>query len=119
MADENIDAPLVAWLRERGHDVQWVAQTQPGLDDEAVTAEARRTDRILLTADLDFGEHVFQRGGVLSGVVLLRLRVASPDELLERMGEVWPKVEEKLPGSFVVVSNEKLRVRPLPDAPDE
>ena len=119
VADENIDQPLVAWLREQGHEVFWVAEQAPGITDEAVIAEARQTGGVLLTADLDFGEHVFQQGNVTSGVVLLRLRTSSMEELADRFTRAWRQVQGRIPGCFVVVSNDKLRIRPLPDTSDD
>jgi len=40
LADENLDGPLVAWLREMGHDVLWIAEQQPGMPDDNVLDEA-------------------------------------------------------------------------------
>ena len=72
LADENLDGPIVAWLRENGHDVLWIADRWPGLPDDKVIDEAEATDRILLTFDLDFGGLMFRGGHRASGIVRIR-----------------------------------------------
>jgi len=59
LADENVPKKAVEALRERGHDVLWVAEVAPGSKDEEVLALAIREGRILLTFDKDFGERAF------------------------------------------------------------
>lgn len=34
LADENLDAPIVAWLRKLGHDVLFMVEHGPGTSDE-------------------------------------------------------------------------------------
>jgi len=116
LADENIHGSWVVWLRERGHDVVWVPEVEPGMPDGRVLARAQGDGRVLLTADRDFGEHVFRRGEAAHGVVLLRIVSGDPDELLARLTSAWPVIESRLPGAFVVVTNARIRVRRLPEA---
>jgi hypothetical protein len=40
IADGNVDRPIVQWLRERGLDVSWTAERQPGADDSSIAAVA-------------------------------------------------------------------------------
>jgi len=56
LADENIDRPVIRWLREQGHDVIEVVCEMPGANDEAVVALSRRTGRVLVTFDRDIGQ---------------------------------------------------------------
>lgn len=58
LADENIHADLVAWLRGAGHDVLYAAETMRRAPDPELLELARRERRIVLTDDLDFGELV-------------------------------------------------------------
>ena len=44
---------------------------RPGMPDEEVLGGALARDRVLITADKDFGELVFRRGQAAIGVVLL------------------------------------------------
>lgn len=71
VADESVDGPVVRWLRDRGHEVVWMAEVAPGTPDGDVLARA--TDRVLLTGDRDFGRMVFLEGAAAAGVVYLRI----------------------------------------------
>jgi predicted nuclease of predicted toxin-antitoxin system len=73
VADESVDKPIVDRLRSHGHDVRFVAELDPGIDDEAVLQQSRELGAVLLTADKDFGELVFRQRRVHSGIVLIRL----------------------------------------------
>ncbi len=73
LADECVDAPLVAHLRAAGHDVHYMAEEGRGMADHEVMAAAREQGRILPTEDKDFGELAVRHGLVVPGVVLLRI----------------------------------------------
>lgn len=60
VADESIDAPIVATLRSDGHEVAYVAEMHPGISDDDVLGNANKTQCPLLTGDKDFGELVFR-----------------------------------------------------------
>jgi predicted nuclease of predicted toxin-antitoxin system len=79
VADENVDQQIVDRLRAAGHEVLFVAELDPGIDDEAVLLRSRQTNAILLTADKDFGELVFRQRLVHAGVLLIRLAGLTPD----------------------------------------
>jgi predicted nuclease of predicted toxin-antitoxin system len=115
LADENLDGPIVEWLRANEFDVLWIAEQKPGVPDEDVIGEAKSTDRVLLTFDRDFGSLVFRSGHRAEGVVLLRLRAKSSEEILQLFIDWWPSIEPKARGNFIVVSNGRMRVRPMPD----
>ena len=61
LADESVDRPIVDSLRQRGHDVLYVAEMEPGISDDAVLDLANQEGALLLTADKDFGELVFRQ----------------------------------------------------------
>ncbi|MEE9293972.1 MAG: DUF5615 family PIN-like protein [Phycisphaerae bacterium] len=90
-----------------------MADYAPGTDDVEVLGLANAQQRIVLTFDGDFGDLIFRRGCSAPGVVLLRLRTRSASELLSVFAEVWPTVEPRAPGAFIVVSHAGVRVRPL------
>ncbi len=49
LADESIDGPFVVRLRSDGHTVRYIAETELGIEDEAVLSLARDEDVLLLT----------------------------------------------------------------------
>lgn len=113
LADENMYAGVVEWLRETGHDVLWASETLGGTPDHTLLSLAFDQDRVVLTNDLDFGELVVRESLPAVGVILLRFKAASSGDVLERFIELWPPIEEQVEGRFIVVSNLGLRARLL------
>jgi predicted nuclease of predicted toxin-antitoxin system len=113
LADANLERVLVNWLREQGHDVAWAADLPPSTPDDEVLLIAEREGRVVVPNDLDFGELVFRQRRSSIGVVLLRYRTTSSAELVSLFGAHWSQIESRLPGSFVVATRSRLRVRPL------
>jgi hypothetical protein len=61
--DQSADFRLIPHLRQLGHDVHVISRDYPpGLPDEDVLEIARKERRVLIVADRDFGELIFQRG---------------------------------------------------------
>jgi predicted nuclease of predicted toxin-antitoxin system len=85
LADECVDAGLVARLRGAGHDVLYMAEVAPAQSDNEVLARAQHDNRLLLTEDKDFGDLVFRRGQPVPGVVLLRIDSAMQALKSERL----------------------------------
>jgi predicted nuclease of predicted toxin-antitoxin system len=78
LADEGVDRQIVERLRLDGHKVSYVAEMAPGIMDEVVLSESRNSESVLITADKDFGELVFRRRQVSTGVLLVRLWGLTP-----------------------------------------
>ncbi|MBC7782334.1 MAG: DUF5615 family PIN-like protein [Burkholderiales bacterium] len=113
LADENLDAEIVYWLRDQGNDVIWVAESATQTSDDALLSLATAEQRIVITSDLDFGELIFRQKRSATGILLLRLRNATQHEKLAILKAHWAIVISRLIGHFVVVSNQKVRIRPL------
>jgi predicted nuclease of predicted toxin-antitoxin system len=113
LADENMDEAIVRWLRSLGLDVAWMVELGPGTEDQEVLALAERQGRILLTNDLDFGEHVFRYGLNSQGVILLRVTRESESERLALVQQHWPLISARAEGHFVVVTDHRMRIRPI------
>ena len=113
LADENVDEPIVDWLDTLGVDLKSIRRTHPGKSDTEVLAIAVAEGRIILTNDLDFGELVFLRGMEVAGIILLRVKPPHPNVRLEVLKQHWNEIVAKAPGNFVVVTQRKLRVRPI------
>jgi len=68
LADEGVDRQIVERLRLDGHDVFYVAEMAPGITDEIVLSASRNSERVLITADKDFGELLFWQQQASTGV---------------------------------------------------
>lgn len=114
LANENVPGPIVAALRALGHDVLSVKEHMPGAKDRDVLARAQADERLVVTFDKDFGElAVRSRLPSSSGVVLLRLHGASPDEDNARAVAALTSRDDWA-GHFAVVTDDRVRLRPLP-----
>lgn len=113
LAHENIEQPVVDSLRAAGHDVACVAAVAPGVSDEELLRLANAESRLVLTNDKDFSELVYREGRVAQGIVLLRLATENGIEKAERFAAILPSIEKRLPGHFAVLTEQRVRLRPL------
>lgn len=119
IVNENVSATVIRTLRERGHDVLSVKESLRGIGDAEILARAQADERVLVTHDKDFGELAFRYGlPAASGVVLLRLSGADPESDSRRVLQVLESGVDWT-GHFAVVTDDRVRIRPLPSAPDE
>lgn len=113
LADENFPRKAVEALRRLGHDVAWVKETAPSIEDDEVLAWASREKRVVLTQDKGFSAHAFHAGlPAESGIVLFR--ILPVPELVSRIAERLFRPEADLGGRFIVVEKNRIRERPLP-----
>jgi predicted nuclease of predicted toxin-antitoxin system len=96
VADESVDAPIVARLRREGHEVISIAESA-----------------VLVTADKDFGEMVYRQRRTTSGVVLLRLAGVPPAAKADMVAKVLREHGSELPGAVTVIGPGSVRIRHL------
>ena len=115
LANENIPRAAIAALRDLGHDVVWTAEDAPSTADTAVLARAVAEERVLLTLDKDFGALAFHaRLPATCGVVPLRVRPL-PARVAALVCRALPEAAD-FAGRYVVVEEDRIRVRALPPA---
>jgi predicted nuclease of predicted toxin-antitoxin system len=111
VADENVESAIVLRLRRDGHDVVWIAESDPGATDDIVLEIAEAQKRVLITGDTDFGEIVFRQGRVSAGVLLLRLAGLAPEHKASIVAEAIRNHGPEMTGGFSVVAPGQLRIR--------
>jgi predicted nuclease of predicted toxin-antitoxin system len=116
--DQSADFRLIPHLRELGHDVAAVSRNYPsGLPDEDVLEIARKEQRILVVADRDFGELIFQQGLAHEGVIFFRLPGAKLQTKIEHLNTVLAEHTDDLEhGEFLVVTPDQIRIAGRPRA---
>jgi predicted nuclease of predicted toxin-antitoxin system len=114
--DQSADFRLISYLRDLGHNVTAISRDYPhGMTDGDVLDVARREKRILVVADLDFGELVFQQGIGHAGIILLRLPEAGFAAKAQHLDTVLAKHEgDLLRGAFLVVTHNHVRIANRP-----
>lgn len=115
IADENLSSLLVETLRGRGHDVLWIKEAYPSINDKEVLALATTQKRTLITFDKDFGELVFLDGEKAPfGIILFRLPFASPDVAAQTVVKVLES-QTDWAGYFSVADENRIRTKPMPN----
>ena len=70
LVDENIRTDITAFLQSQGHDV---ASVLPRSSDRAVSEQAKRQRRVLITHDADFARTLEFPPRSYSGIIILRI----------------------------------------------
>ena len=111
--DENLPARAVDVLRAAGHDaIHLLDQTAPGTDDATVARLVRREERALITLDLGFADIGTYSPGDYHGIVVLRPRSPSADEVTRLLTRVVGALgSERLEGRLWIVNERRIRVR--------
>ncbi len=111
LADEGVDKPIVDALREAGHEVIYILETNPAAEDSFILNMANTLELILITQDKDFGELVFRLKQIHQGVILVRLNGYSPVQKAEIVVQLFQKHNEELQNAFTVIQPNVVRIR--------
>ncbi|MBE0478620.1 DUF5615 family PIN-like protein [Candidatus Aerophobetes bacterium] len=117
LADENIHSEIITYLEDRGYDVLSIAQENSltGCSDEQLIQIAQKEERIIISADKDFGRLVeLNARRQKLNLILLRYTFFDVGKIKTGLDKVIRDIEsENLESeSFIVVLDEtKIRVR--------
>jgi predicted nuclease of predicted toxin-antitoxin system len=116
LVDECLSTRISALLAAAGHDAVHVVDCGlAGKPDELVLAQAMDDGRVLLSADTDFGEILARSGNPLPSVILFRREDRSAASLVSVLLANLDTVADELDrGAFVVIAEERIRIRELP-----
>ena len=111
LADENIEKPVVDWLRGMGHDVLWAVESCPGAPDDSVLRLAQAQTRVIITNDKGFGATVYRLRKPIPGLILIR---ASRDKAAEKIGllKQFAETGDAIDGRYIVNAG-GIRIRRL------
>lgn len=113
LADESVDRQIVERLRQDGHEVLYIAEMEPSIEDDVVLERANERSALLVTADKDFGELVFRDQRLTTGgVILLRLAGLSAERKTGIVSDAFREYSAEFPNHFSVISPGRIRIRP-------
>lgn len=112
LIDENIAIPVTRYL-SKTFDTKSVIEELKGAKDKAIIQLANQENRIIITLDKDFCNLVFQKYLPTQGVILLRLRNVSPQNIIKILDDLLKRKDIALEKNFVVVTETQIRTRSL------
>jgi predicted nuclease of predicted toxin-antitoxin system len=117
LIDENISWRVAELLTKAGHDAVHVRDLDAeGADDHDVMALAVQDERVIVSADTDFGALLAHTRATKPSVVLVRALVdRRPAELAGIIAANLDTIRDHLDaGAVAAFTREGIRVRPLP-----
>lgn len=115
LADQDIYRLTVEKLKQWGHDV--ITAKELGMhksSDEDLLKAGKKTRRLLITRDKDFGSLIFLKTQESVGVILLRMGPKTIDKVHNELHRLFQEQnEEILKNSFCVVESKRYRIRRL------
>lgn len=116
LADMPISLKTVYFLRGKGYDIYHLREKGlQTISDDEIIERARKEERTILTADLDFGFLMSLSRERFPSIILFRLG----DERSENINFLMEKylneiVEYLVQGAIIVFEQDKVRIRRLP-----
>lgn len=80
------------------------------MSDDGIIRRAFADDRVLITTDKDFGEHVFRDNKSSEAVVLLRIGHERTDVKIRELGNVIDGYSYRLPSGSTVATETAARI---------
>lgn len=110
ITDECVGPKLSEWLRGQGHDVFSIFEQARGSTEEAILQKALAEDRIIITADKDFGELAFREKLPHRGIILLRLNNDLAASKIAALQQLLEGYADQIKGRFCVVKETATRI---------
>jgi predicted nuclease of predicted toxin-antitoxin system len=115
LSDQDVYQLTVERLKEWGHDV--VTAKELSLNratDEELLDVSKKTNRVLVTRDKDFGALIFLKKKKSTGIILLRVTPKTVEKVHKKLKVLLlEKDERELKSSFCVIEHDRYRIRRL------
>lgn len=113
LADENLNAVFIKYLREEGYDVLSIRETYGGIPDYEVAILADNLTSILITEDKDFGELIFAHKITKITIIFLRYHKTEMETVGKQLLQVVSLLQNKEGHFFITIARGKVRISEL------
>ena len=107
LADENVDARLIQWLKKLGYDVMTATK---GVRNSSLFQLAKKFRRILITNDTDFLNTLLYSPRKHPGIIVLRLLKPTIDNQKKAFINFLPKFRKELKKRIIELFEEGFRI---------
>jgi predicted nuclease of predicted toxin-antitoxin system len=117
LIDNALSPQMALTLRENGYDAIHVRDIDlHAVPDELVFAEAERSERVILSADTDFGALLALRESTSPSFILFRKTTGvRPSVIASQLLDLLPRYQQEIEsGCILTVTNDLVRIRKLP-----
>lgn len=117
LVDNALSPQLALLLREQDHDAVHIRDYElQAADDETIFERAASEDRVVLSADTDFGALLAFRRAAKPSVALFRGRMSRRPEFLANLllSQLAALEKPLVKGAIVVIEPTRIRLRDLP-----
>jgi len=113
VADESVEFEVINALRQNNISVYSIAELHAGIPDEEVLEIANEQACLLITEDKDFGELTYRLNKTSHGILLLRILNVFDEQKAAMVLKTLKTKHQQMLHSFSVLSNRKLRIKPI------
>ena len=112
IVDECCHRAIALALREAGHHVLYIAESDRRASDETIVGMAADGEWIVITADYDFGELAVRHRLPIPGLVLLAPTKQPVALHVGRLVSLVADLGERLRDTLTIIEDDRLRFRP-------
>lgn len=111
-----ISESVALWLKNMGHDaIHLNEENLYSLQDKFILEKAMNENRIILTADMDFGQLLALNKPQQASVIQFRVSDFTPANIRDKLKLLFEKFSDQLDRDFIItIEDNRIRFRKLP-----
>jgi len=115
-ANENIFEPIVEWLKQEGHEVISVRNSEySGASDDAIYAKAVKDNLVIITMDKDFSRIIRFPPKACGGIIVVKIYRVSVNKTVELFVKYFSALsEERIKNNLVIIMPNSVRIHKTP-----